>query len=327
MRRFLSKKAEFSIMVAVLITLVVGMTFLVIGYQINKRSKNMDDDEKCRLSIFANTQIGKVRQGSVGFMDFPVAFECPRKSIKVVLEDVEKYNRVDDDLFKTIVAEEVKGCWGKVGSGKLDPFKRSTTVDEKFCMVCSEFYIDSELAEQIARQDYMFKGFHYWAAAHKLPGIKTSLYEFLKGTRPTAELLRTLKAQENSSESSMDFVNTKYVVVWRVDKFERGWWETVGMVVGGAVLVTAGILVFPVTATAGAVVAGTALTVGTIAGIATAGTLAVGGLGTATIGFINDVSGTDDLKQSVMITPESMLSESFDFGDGESKEFCTVMIN
>lgn len=278
MRRFLSKKAEFSIMVAVLITLVVGISFLVIGYQMHQRSKDMGDEEKCRLSIFANAQIGKVKQKTAGFMDFPVAFECSRKSVKIAIEDVEKYDRIDDDLFKTVIAEEVKSCWAKVGSGKLDPFKASKNVNEHFCMVCSEFYLDADLKEQMARQDYEFKGFQYWIAGHKLPGIKTSLYEFITGTRPTAELLQSLKNSENDANSKFNF-EEKYVVVWRVEKWEPGLWEEAAVVAGAAAL---GVLTMGV----GNVVFGAAAGIGIIA-----------------------VEDGAQISQQVLVIPEGRLSE------------------
>jgi|GEM_PF-4623556 len=326
MRLFRSKKGDFNVLLAIIITLVVGLLLLVIGYQMHMKGKDVDDDEKCRLSIFANAQIGKTRQATRGAVDFPVAFECPRKFLRIGFEDVEKYRRIDDNLLKTMIGEEMKACWSKVGAGRIDPFKRSTTVDEKFCMVCSDIVFSPDLIEQAQKENYNLVGFQYWTAAHKLPGIKTSLYEFLKGSRPDEELLRTLQQSQNDPASAFNLAE-KYVVVWRVDKFERGWWETAGMYIGGAVLVAAGILVFPVGAVAAAAVAGTALaTTATVAAVAGT-TLAVAGAGGAAIGFVNDVTGTDDMKQQIIVAPEELLSTSFDFGDGKEKTFCSVMIN
>jgi hypothetical protein len=315
MRRSLSKKAEFSIMVAVIITLAVGLSLLVIGYQMSKKSKDMDDDEKCRLSIFANAQISKARQASSGLMDFPVAFECPRKPLKIDLEDVEKYDRIDDDLFKTVIAEEVKACWSKVGAGKLDPFKASTNVNEHFCLVCTEFYLDSELEEQMRRQRYNMTGFQYWIAGHKLPGLKTSLYEFVQGKRPTPELLESLKASETSPDSMMDFTSQKYVVVWRVEKWEPGRWEGVGMVAGAALL---GVLTFGV---------GTAIVAGAAVGL-----------------MVTVTEDNAQISQQVIVIPEERLTERQQPTRAEIEQmaralaggpttrrpvfdFCTVMIN
>ncbi|MBN1544054.1 hypothetical protein JW898_01175 [Candidatus Woesearchaeota archaeon] len=308
MRLFRSKKGDFNVLLAIIITLVVGLLILIIGYQMHSKSKDIDDDEKCQMSIFANHQIGRARRKSLGALDFPVAFDCPRKFLKITYEDVEKYRRIDDNLLKTMIAEEMKSCWAKVGAGKLDPFRASSNVNEHFCMVCSDIVFDPTIIEAAREQRYDLKGFQYWIAAHKLPGLKTSLYEFVTSKRPSEDDLRDLIAQQHTPESKFN-MDDKYVVVWRVEKWEPGRWEQAFSVIGGVL-------------TLGAVTYGAAVGLGIIS-----------------------ISDGAQISQQVIVIPEERLSETRDVTAGDVArtiysvtplgwaseapvyDYCTKMIN
>jgi hypothetical protein len=327
-----SKRADFNVLLAIIITLVVGIIIIALGYQINKNSKDVNDDEKCRLSIFTNHVMGKVKKESK-VVGFPVAFECPRKRLTIDLAAVEKYGRIDDDLFKQAIAEEMKACWAKVGAGKLDPFRVTHgTVDDSFCLVCDEIVLDDDLQKQMTKENYIMKGFQYWIAAHKLPGIKTSLYEFVSGTKPTEEILRNLKSVENNPESAFNLLGNRYIVVWRVQKYEPGLFRKIGAAVTGAVVAVAGVAL-----------AGVSL--GTLSGVAVAAVGAGAGL------MVNSVGeGGAQLNEQVLVMPEDRLSyvapyTAEDYGKMaasliggpltyfldatrvEPKEFCGQMIN
>jgi hypothetical protein len=297
-----SKRADFNVLLAIIITLVVGIIIIALGYQINKNSKDVNDDEKCRLSIFTNHVMGKVKKESK-VVGFPVAFECPRKRLKIELADVEKYGKIDDDLFKQAIAEEMKACWAKVGAGKLDPFRTThDTVDATFCLVCDEIVIANDLQEQMKKENYWMRGFQYWIAKNKLPGIKTTLYEFISGTKPTEEVLRQLKVEENSDKSAFNLIGNRYIVAWRVQKYEPGMWDRIkGAVVGAVVYV-------------GAVVAGAVVGVVTLGtGIVASAAIIGAGVG---LGVTMMSEGDVQISQSVFIAPEDTLSSD-----------CTDMIN
>jgi hypothetical protein len=317
---FRSKKAMFNVLLVVIVTLVVGLLLMVIGYQAHIKLKSINDDEKCRLSLLGRHV---AKQGEVAFMQgsftSKVSLECERKFLRIKLGDVERYRRIDDDLLKTYLAEEMKSCWSKVGASKIDPFSKGTNA--KYCLVCTDIVFDKDLVEQAERQDYELKGFQYWIASHKLPGLKTTLYEYVKGARPTPELLKALKETENHPASKFN-LNEKYVAVWRVDVYKPDWWDKfTGAVIGGlaGIAAVAGILLSPVT---GGLSLGVTLTV--LA--ATTGSVVGAGVG---VGVVKIAQDDTKVQQEVHVLTESQLSTNMDFdGDGKPDgDFCSRMFN
>jgi hypothetical protein len=310
-RIFRHRKAMFNVLIAVIITIIVGLLLFVIGAQIHKRMKGVDDDEACRLSILANTQIGKVQKGSKGFVGTKVGYSCPRKSLEIEFDKkIRKAGKIDDDLLKKRIGRELASCWTKVGAGKMDPFQSSKTVDDKFCLVCTDVIFKKSFVEQAKKQQYSLKGFEYWMAdpANKIPGVKGSLYEFITGKEVTNELLDTLAKTKDSDKTALNF-DEKYVIAWRVEKYEPGCWRAVGAAIAGAVVAV------------GAVAAGII-------------SLPVGGVGVAIIGAGVGVgvemmtSGDVVLHQQVHLLPEETLSYEMVFQKGQDpKEFCTTMVN
>ncbi|MFC1742277.1 hypothetical protein ACFL3V_07115 [Nanoarchaeota archaeon] len=324
-----SKRATFNVLLAVVVTLIVGLLLLIIGYQINKKTSAINDDQKCSMSILANDQLSKMKKSSYGAMGSTIGFECPRREVLIEAEDVEKYGRINDDRFKTIIAEEMKSCWIKTGGGKMDPFKTGgwADVEESYCLVCREMRFDSSLVKAAKDQNYHAKGFQYWIATHSLPGIKTTLYEKIKKEQPSQETLAKLKETENSDMSSFNFDN-KYVVIWRVEKYEesRLWswakWVGIGaLAVGGVVFLPIGLAAVGVGGAA-AVASGSLAVVSAVGGAKAVLGVAIG------IGISSEDDDNNYVSQQIFIIPEKTLSTEFDFAnDGKKKDFCTQMIN
>lgn len=315
-----SKKAMFNVLLAAIVVVVIGLLLLVIGYQMEKKSKSIKDSEKCLLSVFANDQLSKINKAKkIG--EFKVSYECPRESLRIELDDVEKYNRIDDTLMKTKLAEGMRSCWSKTGAGKLDPFKSSGAVDQTFCMVCSDVIFDSSLVAKAKKEspEYKVKGLQYWVAANKLHGMKTSLYEYFTGKRPSTSDISSLKASENSEQSKLN-LDKKYVIIWRTEKLEVDWWAKAGLVVG-VIIPVVGIFTLPTQIN----------TVGAMIHSDYAGS----GAGTSDfgaglcLGTYKEEESSSKLAQEVCLVPEDTLSTKFDFeGKGkQTKEFCTLMIN
>jgi hypothetical protein len=302
------------------------LVLLALGYQIYMKSDDVGDDEKCRLSFFANAGLQKAKAESGGIFSENVAFECPRKFMKIKLNDVKKYGKINDDKMKTLLANEMKRCWSMTGGGKLDVARSGGwDLDEKYCLVCSEIVFDEKLLKKAVDQPYVLKGFQYWMAAHILPGQESTLYEFIKAERPTPQLLTELKASENSDEMTFNIFQ-KYV--WRFEIYESGTY-TVLSTIGGVFAVAAGILLFPVTAVVGTVV----IVIGAVSFAVGASSVEIPDWVPAwalkpgaSVGLGVHRKGEADVYQEVFITPEDTLSTQFNFDSGK-KDFCTQMLN
>jgi hypothetical protein len=231
-----SKKGDFDVVQAMILTLIVGVLLFAIGYQMKVKMSKVNEEEKCKLSIFANTMSGKVQKGPLTLGK--VAYQCPRKLLVIKLDDVAKYGKIDDDSIKRIIAEDLKSCWSMVGGGKMDPFRETTTVNAMFCLVCSDIIFDASFKEQAKKENYELRGFSYWSATHTLPSIKMSLYEYIEGKRPDPDAIEKLKQASLADNSKWDF-DQKFVSLWLVGKYEQGWWNKYGpaltMGVSGAV--------------------------------------------------------------------------------------------
>ena len=335
---FRSRKADFNVMVAVLGTVIVMLVLLALGYQIYMKSDDVGDDEKCRLSFFANAGLAKAKAESGGFFSDSVAYECPRKFMKIKLNDVKKYGKINDDKVKTILANEMKRCWSMTGAGKLDPARGGAwDLKEKYCLVCTEIVFDEKLLKKAAEQnpEYKLLGFQYWAAAHILPGQESTLYEYLKNERPTPDLLAQLKASENNPDMMFNIFQ-KYVVVWRFEIYESGFWTTFTTIAGVAGAAVGAIILFPITGVAATVIGAAALIGGVISfGVGVSST-EVPDIPSwipewarkpgASVGLGVHRTGEADVYQEVFITPEDTLSTQFNFDSGK-KDFCTQMLN
>jgi hypothetical protein len=215
------------------------------------------------------------------------------------------------------------------GAGKLDTARAGGwDLKEKYCLVCSEMVFDEKLLKQAAKQKYELKGFQYWMAAHILPGEESTLYEYMKGERPTPDLLAELKKAEDSDATIINMYQ-KYVVVWRFEIFEKGWASTATSILGSVALV-AGCILFPAGAVVWGAVAATTAVVSLTLAISTeevpdwvpAWALKPG----ASVGLGIHRTGEADVYQEVFITPEETLSTTFNFDSGK-KDFCTIMLN
>ncbi|MBI5880562.1 hypothetical protein HZB90_00355 [archaeon] len=330
---FRSRKADFNVMVAVLGTVIVMLVLLVLGYQIYMKSDDVGDDEKCRLSFFANAGLARAKAESGGIFSEKVAYECPRKFMKVKLNDVKKYGKINDDKMKTLLANEMKRCWSMTGGGKFDTARGgSWDLKEKYCLVCTEIVFDEKLLKKAVDQKYELKGFQYWAAAHILPGQESTLYEYLKNERPTPDLLAQLKASEDNPDMMFNIFQ-KYVVVWRFEIYETGWASTFTTIAGVVGATVGAIILFPITGVAATVIGAAALIGGVISfgvGVSSeeipdwvpAWALKPG----ASVGFGIHRKGEADVYQEVFITPEDTLSTQFNFDSGK-KDFCTIILN
>jgi len=277
--------------------MLIGM-----AYKIYSGSKSMNKDETCRLSIVSATQLSKLKQGSYGFVDLVNNIECEKKEFYVDKKHVMRSGRISDKLVKDMVALEMANCWNKVGKGKLDPFKDSWTVDDTFCLVCSKIVYTDSFLKQAKKENYELKGFQYHMAKRKLPAYKKTVAEFLGGNSVNAEQLAQIKTTESDPKFQLSLDND-YVVVWRTEKYEAGFWEKVVTAVVtaavGAVLISTGILFLAAAA-------------------------ALGAGGTAYF------QGDTQIQQQIFLVPERQIAEEFNFGTPQEpikKDFCTKLLN
>lgn len=213
----LSRRAQLNVWMTAAIFVVVGLLILFIGFKVAKTSERIGDDEKCRLSLVANDVVRPVAKRV-----YPI--ECPRDHIEISFGDVEKYGRIDDDLVKTIIAEEMKRCWSKTGGGTLQPFNEHWLEQltgeypflEVFCLVCTEIDFSEDFREQARNQDYRLEGLLHWLVTRKPFGMKSTLYEQITGKSPSADIIKALKGAEFQQGSSFDLDET-HVITWKVE--------------------------------------------------------------------------------------------------------------
>ena len=215
-RLFLSKKADFNVLLAIIGVVLVGIILLLVGYKIIMGGNKMNQDEKCRLSIFAASQAASIKAKTLGTVDIVPTVECATEDIIIKPQDVKrsKNGRIDDDLVKAKIADELYKCWNKVGQGKLDPFRDQlkSFSDRTYCMMCSTIRFSDDFIKEAETESYVLQGTLYWMAIHRIPGTDMTYYEYVNGVRPSLDDLKTIK--DNTYNYYTD-LNQKYIVTWR----------------------------------------------------------------------------------------------------------------
>jgi hypothetical protein len=285
---FGSRKAEFSILLALLGTVIVGIMLLFIGYKIVIGSSAMNQEEKCRLSIFAADQASALKRTTLDAFDMVPNLECEAKDVEIRPKDVRrsKRGRIDDDLLKGKLATEYYKCWNMVGAGDLNPFQGAwPEKDKTFCLRCAEIEFSEDFAKEYGKQGVT--GLLYWMATRRIPGKEKTFYEYMFKRQASTKEIQNLK-------SNPDYLafDKKYTLVWRFERQDRK--------LTGVLLILAP-------------VAGVAATIG---GLATGGMQEMEKIGKVWI------------STGVYLLPYEQLSETIQFvGSNEKKDTCTILVN
>lgn len=206
-----------NVLLGMILVLAGGAVIGAMAFQIYKGLQGSDEIEKCRLSLLANDQLGRLRQGG----ESHIAFDCNRQELRIELEDVDTRGRIDDEKVKSILAHEMKECWSMVGGGQLDPFTVLGSTNEIYCLVCTGIDFDEAVLAAARDQGYSLNGFYHYTVARKLHDAPGSLYEFIRGERPSSRMIELFGRVANAPVGSFN-MDKRYVVVWRVEKYETG---------------------------------------------------------------------------------------------------------
>lgn len=202
-----SRKAVLSGFVLPLIIIAVGiLAITVLWLQWADKTEESKDRTICNLDSFITQYTGKFK------FDCGVNMDCDRRHLTIGLDDVEQRGRIDDDMVKNLLAVEMQKCW--IDLGTKNPYG-SCVESHKYCLVCTEISFDEDFQEEAKKENYELKGFHHYMAAKKPISMKTNLYEFVTGKRPSNTLLNTL-GQYKDVQSSVFNMEDRLVVVWRV---------------------------------------------------------------------------------------------------------------
>ena len=290
LRPFKSKLASFSVLTALIGTVLVGIGLLAVGYKITVGSGQLNNEQACHLSIFAADQASAIRRETLDAFDIVPNLECEPKEIVIDPKDVRRSRRgrIDDDLLKGKIAEELARCWTMVGAGKLNPFQGAwPQADKTYCMTCATIEFSEDFIEAAQEQSYSLQGMNYWMATRRIPGKEKTFYEHMFNRIPPQDAI----VQMNQRQDFWD-LNQKYFLVWR---FERQDTKLEGVL--GILTVAAG------------VVTGNPM-------------LAALGFGVAL------EYGSVKIMQGIYMLPQEQLAGQISFvGASSAKDTCTVMVN
>ncbi|MFA6888287.1 MAG: hypothetical protein WC254_02215 [Candidatus Woesearchaeota archaeon] len=137
-------------LITVLIFIVVAFLLGFIAIKIIDYITSTGDTEGCRLSVLAASQI------SAGG-EIPVQINCPRKMISLYPEyyiiDSSKKKYTSEEYaenVKSVIAEEMKDCWYKMGEGNLIVLDDNAIVgNDKICFSCSHFEFQEPIPNTI----------------------------------------------------------------------------------------------------------------------------------------------------------------------------------
>lgn len=285
-----SKIASFSVMTALIASVLVGIALIAVGYKITVGSGKLSDEQACHLSIFAADQASAIRRRTLDVFDMVPNLECDPKEIVFDPKDARRTRRgrIDDDILKGKIAQELARCWNMVGQGDLNPFQGAWPQSDKtFCMTCSTLRFSEDFQEVAQSQGYRLEGLKYWMSTRRLPGKEVSFYEHMFKRIPSTSEIEEMNQRPDSWP-----LDQEYFLVWRFERQDTKLEGMLGIFAGAA-----------------GVVMGNPL-------------LAAVGFGVA---FQSD--GVT-IMQGVYMLPEEQLSGQIRFqGASASKDTCTIMLN
>ncbi len=214
-----SKKAEFGILVTLIVLLASSTVLGLISYKLIPGAKDLSREEECSLSILAADQAGAIKRRTLDAVDVVPSISCEAEDVAITLEDVTKRKggRIDDDMMKRAVAEKMVDCWNIIGQGKLMPFQASwPREDQTFCLTCSTIIFADEVIEQAERQQYVLKSLREWMAVRRMPRSDMTYHEYMVGSTPTKEELDVIRETHVSWP-----LDDKYFVIWRLMRQDR----------------------------------------------------------------------------------------------------------
>jgi hypothetical protein len=232
---FFSRKAELGVLVTLIIVVMAAVPLIYLGYKIVMGSDDMNNDEKCRLSIFAADQMSKIKKSTADAVDLVPNLECKPKEVIVKEKQVVRTSggSIDDDLINGIIANEMYRCWNMVGSGKLDPFRALwPKFDRTYCMTCATIDFDKSLIDKAKKESYRMKGLRFFLATKRIPGSQQSFYQYMYGKEASTKELEYLKAAK-VDEWPLD---KSYSIIWRFERQDKSlnpglmlWEDTVAL--------------------------------------------------------------------------------------------------
>ena len=235
------KRAEGKTLVTLIIVIVVALVLIPFGGRLYAMIVGSVSDDTCRLSLQAMSKLKKLDPitGTSG-----ISAKCPRKEITFYNDHVEEYIKgrkgnigvmvgnkkkekfdgLTDNIFKQVIAEQLRTCWYKTLEGKERPFDQALLklwgVDS-VCMVCATVGFDKELKEE--KNTYSnFQNYLDTTTMHgselrysdylttDLYGQKLSILIFLDKTIPIGERAAVESVDEFSTDNTYSIIYTSF---------------------------------------------------------------------------------------------------------------------
>jgi hypothetical protein len=220
MMRF-SKKAEFSFLLAIIGVVIVAIPLIAVSYKLAVGSEKYNDEQKCKLSIFAAAQASKLKKSTADTLDLVPNLACNKKEI-LVKPDYAKRSRggrIDADVLKQKVLDEMYRCYNMVGGLELDPFDSAMPKTSKtYCLICAQFKFDKSFIEEAEKSNVQFKNFLYYSDIKKPTGSTQTMASLMYSSPPTTEEI--VRAKELDEEY---LFSVPWVIVWRIERTDNKW--------------------------------------------------------------------------------------------------------
>ena len=170
----------------ILIVLMVAFVTYAIGKIISIYSEK-DPIERCRQSVILVDSTRFLK----GAINSPFTIDCPRTDKKVKVRDVVVEGKIDKEMIKSYMAEEIRKCWYKFGEGKLAGFNKNFFTDASNCVVCGKISFEKKIAEKMNEQlpnptqgiaVFEIDGFSSFLKKNNIPNTDITYSEYLGNT-------------------------------------------------------------------------------------------------------------------------------------------------
>lgn len=346
------KKADMSLNTVVVIILMAVVAFFIgmIAYKAGQAAIKGTDDVTCLQSIENAALMKKLPAPALGDPYF--ALNCPRGETFIKKSDVVENDKVNQKKASSIIAEEMRRCWEKVGAGHIDPFSDWNGVkDQSICMICTRMRYDKSLinfmkekatkynsggnSKGMQLSDFLITNPLPYLQETPVPGKRFTYFRYFFGSTPENPLTPEEKANLGTS-----IVDDNTLILVRMYKSDGREWITSRslIIAGGVALVVIGIVTSPFTlgTSLSLTVAGVTLVSATTVVLAT---VAAGAVTAATIiaadASYNAFADCPDCKGQgyiVMVPSTINLYEKYipyqdKDGNKENKALCDIIVN
>ncbi len=200
-----SRRGDFNILIALIGIVIVGIVLVIISTNIIRHSNTANKDEACRLSFLSAHSTETLKRKSVNVLDFKQNLNCEAKEVIIGPKEVRRglFGRIDDDLVKQKIADEMMRCWSLTGSGKLKIFQNvqegflGTFGSQKACLVCSTIKFSDDFIKTAKKEGYKLQDVYKWFATSPIKPEGKPLLEIMLGrSLSTDEVLDHSKTKE-----------------------------------------------------------------------------------------------------------------------------------